>query len=315
MGQVKTSIDVESLLHWAYRDELSKRQLSSAEGIWDRIQDFQNHGGVDSGRGAAQRYSHFGLPDQDAIRIEQAVSALTDQVIDWNQDFELIVGDLSGLISINEVNPAARPKPRDPKFGWGEDGSKALKAYYGAGNERPFVDRPRDVIMVGGIKTNVLVTSHAIKGTRPDWGDETPIPQMTPHHLRPSMPAVIGSSEGIKGGRPYYSMGSHCPLRWYPSPLDMVTARVDYLVWHRGLAALARTLELEKFIPLPPKAPAAPWIEGSEEQSRVVPVVPNGRNDVAGWGKLALAPHRGRAGSAQRIAKAGPVRYPLAAQA
>jgi hypothetical protein len=35
---VKTKIDIETLLHWAYRDELSKRQTSSAEGIWNRIQ-------------------------------------------------------------------------------------------------------------------------------------------------------------------------------------------------------------------------------------------------------------------------------------
>jgi hypothetical protein len=302
----KTAIDVELLLRWSYMDELSKRQLSAAEGIWDKIQDYQNHGGVDSGRGAAQRYSHFGLPDPDALLIEKAVSALEEVVIDWDQSFYAIAGDLAGLISVNDLK--ARKPPAPPSFGWGEAGTKALKAFFGSEGQRPFHDRPRDVIMVGGLKTNVLVTSHAIKGTRPDWRDEDPMPGMTPA-AKGTHAAIVGECRG----KNLYSSGSYCPLAWSPSPLSVVTGRVDYAVWHQGLCMLAETLTLDKFIALPPKAPAMPWIDGSEEQSRVVPVVPNGRNDVSGWGKLPLTPHRERTAPPRRSAKAGPVRFPLAA--
>jgi len=304
LGQ-KTSIDCEALIRWAYQDELSKRQLSSAEGIWDKILDYQNHGGVDSGRGAAQRYSHFGLPDPDALRIERAVSALEDQIIDWDQSFEAIAGDLAGLISINDVRPNSEPKSQ-PKVNWGEAGAKALRAFYGSA-EPALHDRPRDVIMVGGIKTNVLVTSHAIKGTRPDWNEEHPSAGMVPHPLRESLPTIVGNCEG----KNRYSLGSYCPLRWTPSPLSVVTSRVDYAVWHQGLCTLAQTLQLEKFTPLPPKAPAMPWVDQDEQQSRVIPVVPTRTNSVSGWGKLALKPERGRAGSPSRMPKAGPVRFPL----
>src|ERR1700731_122091 len=98
----KVKMDIELLLRWAYVDELSKRQSSAAEGIWDKIQDSSNHGGIDSGRGAAQRYAHFGLPDPDAERIERAVSGLGETVIDWKQHFDAIAGDLAGLITIND---------------------------------------------------------------------------------------------------------------------------------------------------------------------------------------------------------------------
>jgi len=101
----RTEIDIETLLHWAYRDELSKRQTSSAEGIWDRILEDGQRGGIDPGHGAAQRYSHFGLPDPDAELIEKAVSSLEDLVIDWQQSFHAIAAELSGLISINDIEP------------------------------------------------------------------------------------------------------------------------------------------------------------------------------------------------------------------
>src|ERR1700720_1738855 len=96
----KIAIDTEFLIRWAYQDELSKRQTSSAEGIWDRILEDGQRGGIDPGHGAAQRYSHFGLPDPDAELIERAVGALEDAVIDWERSFETIAAELAGLISV-----------------------------------------------------------------------------------------------------------------------------------------------------------------------------------------------------------------------
>jgi len=301
-GKTKTDMDIERLLQWAYIDELSKRQSSAAEGIWDRIQDYQNHGGIDSGRGAAQRYSHFGLPDPDAERIETAVSALGETVIDWTVHLHTIAGDLAGLVSINDLSPRQIEQHRKPEVGWGLAGTKALRAFYGSdeamrAHAKLARDRPRDVLLVGGIKTAVLVTAHAIKGTRPDWSDEQPRPEMVPA-ARGTHATVVGECRG----KNLYTTGSYCPLEWSPSPLSVVMGRADYFAWHQALVRLVESLRLEKFEPLPPKAAAAPWIADDEATiiSRTIAVMPNGRNDVGSWGVLPLKPQRPKAGPPAR---------------
>lgn len=301
----KTEIDIETLLHWAYRDELSKRQTSSAEGIWDRIQEDGQRGGVDKGHGAAQRYSHFGLPDPDAERIEQAVAGLEDLVIDWAKSFDAIASELSGLITVNDVTKRST-EPKATKAGWGKSGAKAVKAFFGE-EPRQAHDRPRDVLMVASLKPSALVTMHAIKGNRPDWIEEAPLPKPTP--------AEKGTNAKIFGecrGKNLYSYGAYCPLRWTPPPLSIVTSRADYVAWHDGLVQLAETLQLEKFAPLRPKASRTPWLEEPPETAQSVrQVVPTPHNHVADWGTLPLTPARGRKGPPLRTQRASPVRYPL----
>ena len=94
----------------------------------------------------------------------------------------------------------------------------------------------------------------------------------------------------------YYAAGSCCPLEWLPSPLSAVMSRADYFAWHQGLVRLAETLELEKFTALPPKAPAAPWVENDEPAPHVIP----GRDDGGEYGMLPLRPLRPRAGPPRR---------------
>src|SRR5262249_28389302 len=147
---------------------------------------------------------------------------------------------------------------RTPKADWGGAGDRALQAFFGKGGNIPPHDRPRDVIMVGGIKTAVLVTMHAIKGTRPDWRDELPYPERTPAE-RGQGAMVVGECRG----KNLYTTGSYCPLTWSPSPLTIVSSRMDYFAWHQGLVQLSETLVLEKFVALSPKAPCAPWIDGA----------------------------------------------------
>lgn len=303
----KIEVEIESLLKWAFVEELSKRQLSSAEGIWERIQEDGQRGGVDKGHGAAQRYSHFGLPDPDAELIEKAVGALEDTVIDWEQSFDAIAAELAALISVNEVKRDRHQQVKRPKAGWGKAGTKALEGWWGRGAAKPIQDRPRDVLMVAGLRTNALVTMHAIKETRPDWHDDPPEPKM--------VMALKGPNAQIVGecrGRNLYTLGAYCPLRYEPSPMSIISSRAEYLAWHHGLTHLANTLVLSKFTPLPPRASPTPWLDPPAEESRVVPVIPTGRNSVAEWGKLPLAPARGRMGGPMRAAKAGPVRFPLA---
>lgn len=287
----KISMDVEALLRWAYVDELSKRQTSAAEGIWRHMEDYANHGGIDNGHAAAQRYCHFGLPDADAERVEVAVSALPDTVIDWGRHFEEIAADLAGLISINDLSPQGDMSRLGPKVGWGGAGTKALKAFFGDAGAQPVRDRRRDVLMVGGFKTGVLVTTHAIKGTRPDWDDEQPRPQMTPMPRGPNA-MIVGECRG----KNLYTAGSYCPLVWSPSALTIISGRIEYFSWYQGLVRLSDTLALERFEVLSPKAPRLPWIDNDEWNSRIVPVAHTGRNNVRDWGTLPLTPIRPRAG-------------------
>lgn len=98
MAPLRQQKDIELLLRWAYRDELSKRAISSSDGIWDQLR----FGiGRDSGQRtatAAQRYPHFGLPDPDAEVVERHVSALPRVVIDWPSRGPFIMGEYLSLL-------------------------------------------------------------------------------------------------------------------------------------------------------------------------------------------------------------------------
>jgi hypothetical protein len=304
----KVEMDVENLLRWAYVDELSKRHTSAAEGIWDRIQEFSNHGGVDRGHGAAQRYSHFGLPDPDAEAVDRAVASFGNVEIDWDLSLDAIAGNLVGLVSVNDLTRRDDVQ-RETRVSWGEAGTKALKAFFGADGALPRHDRPRDVLLVNTINLSALIMRHAIKGTRPDYWDEDPVPERVLAKNGGGV-ALVGECKG----KNVYSTGSYCPVQWIPSPVSVISSRAEYALWHHGLTVLSQTLELRKYVVLPPRAPSAPWRGYCEAEagSRVVPVMPNGRNSAADWGTLPLAPDRGKAGSPIRTPKAGPVRYPLA---
>jgi len=98
MALVRQQKDIELLLRWAYRDELSKRAISSSDGIWDQL---KFGVGRDSGQRAAtaaQRYPHFGLPDPDAEVVERHVSALPRVVVDWRARGPSIMGEYYSLL-------------------------------------------------------------------------------------------------------------------------------------------------------------------------------------------------------------------------
>jgi hypothetical protein len=252
----KTSLDIEKLLHWAYRDELPKRGMSSAEGIWDRIAEFGQRGGIDPGHGAAQRYPHFGLPHPDAERIEKTVAQLPDGEIDWKADAKNILGELVGLVNING---SARPRPTKTTATWRYPRSTPEGKQSGKRREVATLEPPRDVLLVRSLRTMALVTVHAASGTRPDWREDVPQPYAVPATRGPNVVMV-----GERFGRNMYSLGSYCPLRWEPSVITIAEARVDYLAWWRGLRLLAKLLQLEEFEALPPRAPEMPWREHEE---------------------------------------------------
>lgn len=158
----KTEMDIERLLQWAFVDELSKKQTSAAEGIWDRIFENQHHGGIDCGYSAAQRYAHFGLPDPEVEAIERAVAQLEDVVIDWEQSFDAIAGALGELVSMNDFSQ------RQDRC----DSTRRALAGQGIGLLRffgpaPIGRAPRQAACRPdgrGLKTSVLLTTSRVPG-------------------------------------------------------------------------------------------------------------------------------------------------------
>lgn len=277
----KAEIDVEVALRWAWRDELSKRQTSAAEAVWDRIDDFGRHGGVDvDGGGGVQRYD-FGEPHPDALILERAVAELEPVVIDWGASLEPIAGPLAGLLSVNDF---MRHQPRQLKAGWGKAGDRALRGWFGPGGERPARDRPRDVMMVGTFNPKVLVTVHAIGASRPDWRNDDPKPGRVL-----STNGKDAKVEGECRGRNLYTAGSYCPLEWDPSPVSIIQARADYVVWWEALNRLTATVELTRFTLLPPRAAVAPWLGDQDVGGKIIHVPPTGP-----LVHLPLAPERGK---------------------
>jgi hypothetical protein len=293
---VKTEIDVEMALRWGWRDELSKRQTSAAEAVWDRIDDFGRHGGVDvDGGGGVQRYD-FGVPDPDAETLERAVAELEAVVIDWSKSLDTIAGPLAGLVSVNDFQ---RQRPRAPKAGWGKAGDRALKGWFGPGGERPRRDKPRDIMMVGTFNPKTLVTVHAAGASRPNWRDDDPMPSRVL-----STNGKDAKVEGECKGRNLYTAGSYCPLEWRPLPMSIIQARADYVVWWESLNQLASTVELQRFTLLPPHAPATPWLGEQSGIGTVIHSPPSGP-----LVHLPLAPERGRMLHPFRRSAAGPVEH------
>ena len=90
--------------------------------------------------------------------------------------------------------------------------------------------------MVRSLRTSALVTMHAMMGTRPDWKSEHPHPLPVAATKGPG-PKIFGECRR----KNWYSDGSYCPLRWWPSPISIAEARADYIAWWRGLVQLAGT--------------------------------------------------------------------------
>lgn len=291
MSATMREIDIELLLQWAYRDELPKKHLSAAESVWSGIQEYGQRGGIDPGHGAAQRYAHFGLPDPDAIAIEKAVSQIPDIAVDWDASIEQLAGPLAGLVRVNTFThgDVGNPNKRTVS-GWTDRKS---------GKWQTAENKPRDFLMVSSVRPQALIIMHASKGTRPDVHDDIPRPKPTPATKGPHAMIV-----GICKGKDRYTIDSHCPLQWRPSPVSVVLARAEYVGWWEGLATLADRLNeeklLTKFKALPPTAPLAPWLE-PPEPARTIIHLPSG----APSRPLPLQPERGRMLAPYRSRKAG----------
>src|SRR5215471_618701 len=112
------AIDIEQLLTWAYREELAKRETSSAEAIWEKMADYGSMAvRVDFGQRGPQRYDH-GTPHPDAIAIEREVASLPDAVIDWQREAYSVLGTTLALVDPTPQQNASAASVRPTRATW-----------------------------------------------------------------------------------------------------------------------------------------------------------------------------------------------------
>ncbi|MDB5612129.1 MAG: hypothetical protein JWP25_9029 [Bradyrhizobium sp.] len=299
---VKAGIEIQALLEWCFRQELPKRQISSAEGIWRDVA--IGAAGTGGDHGSAQRYPHHGLPHDDALLIEQAVADLPLWMCDWAESLPAIMGDLAGLLTVNDLRREQEERGRITQSSW------PAKTYSKTERRAQAVNKPRDVIFVGSIDVEALVVSHARQGTRPRWYGEPVTCRKTPSRTDPNRPLIIGECRA----RDLYTTGSCCPLKWgipgdkwgdvLVTPFSIATARADYRAWWYGLRLLAKSLVLLEHAPLPPEAPEFPWFDGEREVSLY------GQRSPPKMATLPLKPQRKMAGPTRGQGEDVPRRSP-----
>lgn len=246
-AEVRT-IDVETLVQWAWRDELPKREGYCEGGTagpgWrmERVD-----GGRPAGAGLPAFREWMGAPHADALAIEAAALALEPRRIAWRDVLVALLGAAAPLV------PIAR----------GRDGE-----------ERPCLPS----LVECQRQPAVLIAVHARLRSRPCFGDDQRVEPV--RHLANGRPMVImvdGETgeqlfdldvrSGLPVARPAIDkagrirMGAACPVRLTPGLGAIARERLEWALWHDALMRLAAALDgrLSQWRALPPAAPAMPW--------------------------------------------------------
>ncbi len=116
-----------------------------------------------------------------------------------------------------------------------------------------------DVLLTESIQPSALVRYHSIMRSRPAWGRDY---EPCPSRIQPARgPAAAAAIVGECRGAGKYTTGSHCPLKWVPSVIELARKRANYVGWHDGLGRLCIALRgrLEAFEPTAPEVASEPW--------------------------------------------------------
>lgn len=236
-------MDIEKLLQWAYRDELTKGG-PAPHSPWEPILSYGERGGmaIDDQIGPAMKLPPiFGEPHPDALTLGRLVRQIGDVVIDWSASARGLLDEASTI-----DNPLERR----------EDVNHVT---YDSRSRHASVTR--DTRVFNGLRTQTLMVMHAKMGTRPDWRSEP----IKVHGIKVQGGAykLVGKATGSRRGRVWYSEGSYCPLEFTPRPETVALARAEYWAWWRGLVELSRLArgQLNDYEALQPAAPPYPWRE------------------------------------------------------
>lgn len=266
MVSVKKRLDIESLLRWAYRDELPKaHKLASflpAEfgGAWGGIERYGELLEVidapENQFGVVPDLTSTAWPHEDAIRVHNAVCDLDRLPLNlpdgWNP-----LGDMPGFADA----PQAVARALESGTYDDRNGERWLKTRAGH-----------------------LIRKHAIMGGCPVWEAEEPKADVLrglngkPLWFR-RVSVLIDSGDVAKGIAPVWQeveVDGLDPKRRIPypdayqktvydhDPVDIVLARAEYEVWRAALDLLAIELEegLDAHVVTPCTKPYRPWEEG-----------------------------------------------------
>lgn len=229
---MKKKLDIERLLHWAYRDELPKQSAVGSSSSWADIARYGALGAViDDQIGPAMRLPEIlGEPHPDAIEIARHVRALVDVDVEWSSSREGLMGDLLALAPENAVIRPLR--------------TEALIVMHAKMGTRPdWFSGPPTCSRITGRNGKPIV--QLLSGERIE--------------------------QGRTKGR-HYGPGARCPLKWEPTPESIALDRAEYAAWHRGLCVLAAALRdaLIEHVPHAPAAPEQPWNTGPQAAAHVI---------------------------------------------
>lgn len=273
---MKTTMDIEDLLIWAYRVELPKVPVvpvmpaRHAKG-WAPMSAFGDLLAVVDDRDVRNVYGvtpdrlATGGPHADALAVDRAVAELDGLHLDVPDGWW----------------PFADMAPAD---GWGEAGAMAV---------RHALDRLAVPGEDGGLRFKAspawLVRKHAMMGTVPDWeaepieyryvrgGDRGHAKWFIKRQVAQTVNGeIIGYVEHEVDGwcprrrRPF--AGAYHKMELVPSPVYAACDRAEYEVWHAALVALKGLLteSLGAHRVTGPKRPPRPW-EPDAPQRRILP--------------------------------------------
>lgn len=275
---MKTTIDIEDLLIWAYRAELPKVPAEPVGPArhgsgWAAMSAYRNLLAVVDDRDVRNVYGvtpdkmAVNGPHPDAVTLDRVVSELDGLHLDVPADWW----------------PFADMAPAD---GWGDAGARAVS---------DALDRLAVRGKDGGLRFKAspawLVRKHAMMGTVPDWEAE-PIEYRLVRggnggHAKWFMMSkvaqvvngeIIGYAEHEVDGwcvsrrRPF--PGAYHKHELVPSPVYAACDRAEYEVWHAALVALVEMLgeSLVAHRVTGPARVARPWEPGAPKR-RILPVL------------------------------------------
>ena len=291
------AMDIETLLQWAYRDELPKAQAgqdglhfggalgAGGDPVWRRGAELAELGCVVD-TSAMNRFGVIsdrfaqGEPHGDAIAVAAAVVAYAGQGIampeGWDPlgDFDLepddradaIVRGLGNLMGIEHVVTERYTNP--------DERVERVRAEWRAG-ERLRVDPV------------MLVITHAVRRTVPAFEGEQPVKRLVraangktawfrmEERVCPETGVLLARVEvdGMNHVTRKRYVDAYQRQEWVDDPALIVEDRALYEIWHAMLAMLSEDLAgmMDAHEALPPARPPRPWMTGAAASPLIWP--------------------------------------------
>lgn len=259
---MKTTVDIEDLLVWAYRTELPKAQAdvgalpgpARAAPAWNGVTEMGELGTIiDNRYGVVPDRTATSDPHPDAIAVAEAVASLMGAELDVPEDWWPF-GDLATAEEWGDLGRAVVAQALERVSHVGEDGARRFKG-----------------------SPAWLVRRYAVMGECPVWETDIEPKRRTVRGANGKAAWFVRRLVSVSAGgemeveqdgwsptrrRPVY--GAYQKEELSPSPFPAAIDRAEYEVWHAALTLLAAEIgdTLTSRIVTGPRRPSRPWISG-----------------------------------------------------